>query len=57
MKVTLMMIKLKLVKVMAEYTLLLMAKMSLELILGSKERIKTLKEFIVMQNLIIQIRL
>ena len=52
-----MMIELKLVKVMAEYTLLLMAKMSLELILGSKERIKTLKEFIVMQNLIIQIRL
>ena len=43
--------------VMAEYTLLLMVKMSLELILGSKERIKTLKEFIVMQNLIIQIRL
>ena len=51
------MTELKQALVMAEYTLLLMVKMSLELILGSRERIKTLKEFIVMQNLIIQIRL
>ena len=52
-----MMIELKPDKAMVEYTLLLMVKMSLELILGSKERIKTLKEFIVIQNLITQTKL